>query len=91
MYYLVSFKIAGVNRPQENGKNFWNLPSEVEKRFDGGGDPEVRPSQEVELRHGAGLVRLQVLQVETSHQVIVAPYMFRHQMDLKCIVIFLRN
>ena len=63
-----------------------DLPSEVEERFDGGGDPEVRPGQEVELRHGAGLVRLQVLQVETSHQVVVAPDMFRHQMDLKCIV-----
>lgn len=43
----------------------------------------VGPGQEVELRHRARLARLEVLEVEAAHQVVVAPDMFAHQMHLK--------
>ena len=48
-------------------------PSEVQEGFGGGGNAEVGPGQEVELRHGPSLVGLEVLQVEAPHEVIVAP------------------
>ena len=59
-----------------------SIPSEVKESLDGGWDAKVGPRQEVELRHGARLVRLQVLQVETAHQIVVAPDMLRYQMHL---------
>ena len=60
-----------------------NLPSELQDRLGGGGDVAVRPGQEVELSHRPRLARLAVLQVERPHQVILAPHVLRHQVDLQ--------
>lgn len=49
------------------------LPAEVEQRPRGGGDAVSRPAQQVELRQGSGLLRLDVLQVEATHQEVLTP------------------
>lgn len=49
------------------------LPAEVEQRSGGGGDAVSRPAQQVELRQGSGLLRLDVLQVEAAHQEVLTP------------------
>ena len=58
-------------------------PAEVEEGLSGSGDTKVRPGQEVELGHGARLVSLQVLQVETPYEIVVTPDMFGHQVHLQ--------
>lgn len=58
------------------------LPSEIQEGPGGGRHPLVIPAQEVELSHRAGLVRLQVLQVEAPHEEILAPDVLRDQMHL---------
>ena len=60
----------------------YTVPSEVEQHFDGRRNAEVGPGDEVELRHRARFVRLQVLQVEASNQVFVAPNMLGHEVHL---------
>lgn len=42
----------------------------------------VHPGQEVELSDGAGLVSLQVLQVEAPYQEVLTPDVLRHQIHL---------
>lgn len=59
------------------------LPAEFQKSFGGVRYTTVRPCQEVELSDGPGLSGFQVLQIKAPYQVIVAPYMFAHQMHLK--------
>lgn len=49
------------------------LPAEVEQRSGGGGDAVGWPTQQVKLRQGSGLLRLDVLQVEAAHQEVLAP------------------
>lgn len=41
------------------------------------------PGEKMELGHSASLVGLQVLEVKTTHQVIIAPNVFGHQVDLR--------
>ena len=60
-----------------------DLPSELQDCLGGGGDVAVRPGQEVELSHGPRLPGLVVLQVERPHQVVLAPHVLRHQVDLE--------
>lgn len=49
------------------------LPAEVEQRPRRGGDAIIRPAQQVKLRQGSGLLRLEVLQVEATHQEVLTP------------------
>ncbi len=49
------------------------LPAEVEQRPCGGGDAVSWPAQQVELRQGSGLLRLDIFQVEAAHQEVLAP------------------
>lgn len=58
------------------------VPAEVQQGPCGGGDSLSRPAEEVELREGARLLRLHVLQVEAPHQEVVAPDVLRHQVHL---------
>ena len=58
-------------------------PSELQDRLGGGGDVAVRPGEEVELSHRPRLPSLAVLQVERPHQVVLAPHVLRHQVDLQ--------
>ena len=58
------------------------VPAEVQQGACGGGDALSRPAEEVELSESPGLLRLHVLQVEASHQEVVAPDVFRHQVHL---------
>jgi len=58
------------------------LPAEVEQRSRGGGDAVSRPAQQVKLRQGSGLLRLDVFQVEATHQEVFAPDVLRHQVHL---------
>lgn len=48
-------------------------PAEVKEGPGGGRDALGRPAEEVELRQGAGLLRLHVFQVEAAHQEILTP------------------
>jgi len=59
------------------------LPAELQKSFGGVRYASVWPCQEVELSNGPGLSGFQILQIKASYQVIVAPYVFAHQMHLK--------
>lgn len=43
----------------------------------------IHPGQEVELSYGTCLVGLDVLQVETAHQEVLAPDVLWHQVDLE--------
>lgn len=58
------------------------VPAEVQQGASGGGDALSRPAEEVELSERPGLLRLHVLQVEASHQEVVAPDVLRHQVHL---------
>lgn len=58
------------------------VPAEVQQGACGGGDSLSWPAEEVELREGARLLRLHVLQVEAAHQEVVAPDVLRHQVHL---------
>lgn len=49
------------------------LPAEVQQRSRGGGDAVSRPAQEVELRQSSGFLRLDVLEVEATHQEVLTP------------------
>lgn len=60
----------------------WPLPSELEQCLGGRRSARVGPREEVELRDGACLSSPHVLQVERADQVVVAPDVFRNQMDL---------
>ena len=60
-----------------------DLPSELQDGLGGGGDVAVRPGEEVELGHRPRLPGLAVLQVERPHQVVLAPHVLRHQVDLQ--------
>ena len=59
-----------------------NWPPEVQKSLDRARDSKVKPGQEVELGHSPSLVCLQVLQVETTYQVVITPNMFRNKVNL---------
>lgn len=48
-------------------------PAEVKEGPGGGGDALGWPAEEVELRQGAGLLRLHIFQVEAAHQEILTP------------------
>lgn len=54
---------------------FIHLPAEVEQRPCRGGDAVSRPAQQVKLRQGSGLLRLNVLQIEATHQEVLTPDM----------------
>lgn len=43
----------------------------------------IHPGKEVELRHGPRLVGVDVLQVETAYQEVLAPDVFWHQVNLE--------
>lgn len=58
------------------------VPAEVQQGAGGGGDALSRPAEEVELSERPGLLCLHVLQVEASHQEVVAPDVLRHQVHL---------
>ena len=64
-----------------------DLPSELQDGLGGGGDVAVRPGEEVELGHRPCLPSLAVLEVERPDEVIVAPNMLRHKVNLKSIII----
>lgn len=49
------------------------LPAEVEQWPRGGGDAISWPAQQVKLRQGSGLLRLDVLQIEAPHQEVLTP------------------
>lgn len=59
------------------------LPAEVKQRPSWGGDAVSWPAQQVELRQGSGLLCLDVLQVEATHQEVFAPNVLRHQVHLR--------
>ena len=59
-----------------------SLPAEVEEWSRGGGDAVPRPAQQVKLRQGSCLLRLDVLHVEAAHQEVLAPDVLRHQVHL---------
>lgn len=59
------------------------VPAEVQQRACGGGDSLSGPAKEVELREGARLLSLHVLQVEAANQEVVAPDVLRHQVHLE--------
>lgn len=61
------------------------LPAEFQKSFGGVRYTTVWPCQEVELSNSPGFSGFQILQIEASHQVVIAPYVFAHQMHLKSI------
>lgn len=69
-------------RPRPAPSRGRHPPAEVEEGPGGGGDALGRPAEEVELRQGAGLLRLHVLQVEAAHQEVLAPDVLRHQVHL---------
>lgn len=48
-------------------------PAEVEQRSRGGGDAVSGPAQQVKLRQGSGLLRLDIFQVEATHQEVLTP------------------
>lgn len=52
---------------------FIHLPAEVEQRSRGGGDAVSGPAQQVKLRQGSGLLRLDIFQVEATHQEVLTP------------------
>lgn len=54
------------------------VPAEVQQGACGGGDFLSRPAEEMELRQGACLLRLHVLQVEAPHQKVIAPDVLGH-------------
>lgn len=58
------------------------LPAEIQKWSGGSRNPLVVPAEEVELCHRAGLVGLQVLQVEAPHEEILAPDVLRDKIHL---------
>lgn len=59
------------------------LPAEFQESFGSVWNSSIRPCQEMELSDGPSFSGFQVLQIEASHQVIIAPYMFAHQMHLR--------
>lgn len=59
------------------------VPAEVQQRACGGGDSLSGPAEEVELREGARLLSLHVLQVEAANQEVIAPDVLRHQVHLE--------
>ena len=58
-------------------------PAEVQQGLGARRHAVVGPGQEVELRHRTRLARLEVLEVEAAHQVVVAPDVLAHKMDLR--------
>lgn len=58
------------------------VPAEVQQGACGGGNAVRRPAQQVELGESAGLLSLNVLQVETTNQEVFAPDVFRHEIHL---------
>ena len=58
------------------------LPSELEEGLAGVGRGRVGPGEEVELGHRSRLPGLGVLQVEGAHQVVLAPHVLRHKVNL---------
>lgn len=57
-------------------------PAEVQQGPSGGRSALCRPAEEVELREGARLLGLHVLQIEAPHQEVLAPDVLRHQVHL---------
>lgn len=58
------------------------LPAEVEQWSRGGGDAVTWPAKQMKLSQGPGLLCLDVLQVEASHQEVLTPDVLRHQVHL---------
>lgn len=58
------------------------LPTEVEQWSSGGGDAVCWPAQQVKLCQGPGFLRLDVLQVEATHQEVLTPDVLWHQVHL---------
>lgn len=61
------------------------VPAEVQQRACGGGYSLCWPAQEVELSEGTSFLGLDVLQVETTHEEVITPDVFRHQVHLSMI------
>jgi len=59
------------------------VPAEVQQGACGGGNALGRPAQQVKLGQSAGLLSLDVLQVETTNQEVFTPDVFRHKIHLK--------
>ena len=60
----------------------FHLPSKFQDGLGAGWYVAVWPGQEVELSDRPRLPSLVVLQVERPHQVVLAPDVLRHQVDL---------
>jgi len=58
------------------------LPAEFKQCLGGMGDASFGPGQEVELGDSPCLSGFHILQVETSHQVVITPNVFAHQVHL---------
>ena len=69
-----------MNRRIDHRRN--DVPSELQKSFGRVRDTIFGPRKEMELGDCSCLSRADVLQVERTDQVIVAPDMFADQMDL---------
>lgn len=52
------------------------LPAEVKQWSCGGGDAISWPAQQVKLGQGTCLLRLDIFQVEATHQEVLAPDVF---------------
>ena len=63
-------------------------PPELKYGLSVGRNSILGPRQEVELSHCTGFAGLQVLQIETPHEIVVAPDVLRHQMHLIVVVEF---
>lgn len=59
------------------------VPAEVQQGACGGGNALRGPAQQVKLGQSAGLLSLNVLQVETTNQEVFTPDVFRHKIHLR--------
>lgn len=60
-----------------------NLPAEVQENFYWCGHIKISPWQEVELSNSPRLIRLQILQVKATYEIVITPDVFRHKVHLK--------
>lgn len=64
--------------------SIWNyVPSEFQKCLRTLWNSGLRPSQKVKLSHSSCFSGFQVLQVETTHKIFIAPNMLAHQVYLE--------
>lgn len=64
------------------------IPSEIKYRFRIGWHSILGPGQKVELSNSSGFASLQIFQIETTNEIIIAPNMFRNEMYFISVIDF---